>query len=55
MSWVFEVILVVKFKCYLLTGCKNSALGNSHILLSMCFVEIDCILILILFFLFVLF
>ena len=28
---------------------KSSAFGNSHILLSMCFVEIDCILILILF------
>ena len=47
MSWDFEGI--VKFKCYLLTGCKSSAFGNSHILLSMCFVEIDCILILFLF------
>ena len=34
-----------KFKCYLYTG-KSSAFGNSYILLSMCYVEIDCILIL---------
>ena len=31
---------------------KRSAFGNSYILLSMCYVEIDCILILIFFVLF---
>ena len=31
---------------------KSSALGNSYILLSMCYVEIDCILILIIIFYF---
>ena len=56
MSWDFDVIQAVKFKCYLYTG-KSSAFGNSYILLSMCYVEIDCILILtlILFFVFFLF
>ena len=34
---------------------KSSAFGNSHILLSMCYVEIDCILILILILFFVFF